>query len=108
MQTTVQQGNWQKQWGQVVSKAWSDDDLKRRLILDPATVLQEHGIEIPYNMKVRIVEDTDEVYHLVLPPSPSGELVDEQLTGSAGYDSYSGYSGGCGRCGCGSRRCLCD
>ncbi len=107
MQATVQQGSWEKQWGMLVATAWSDDSLKRRLIEDPVTVLREHGIELPYGVAVKIVEDTDQVRHLVLPSSPSDELTDEELAGSVGYDSFSGFSlhcgrcGGCGRCGCG-------
>ena len=34
MQATVQQGSWQKQWGLLVAKAWSDENLKERLIAD--------------------------------------------------------------------------
>ena len=108
MQATLQQGNWQKQWGRLVSEAWSDEDLKQRLIADPANVLQEHGIEVPEGIELKVMEDTDEVRHLVLPASPSDGLSDEELTCSVGFDSFSGFSGGCGRCGCGSNRCGCD
>lgn len=107
MQATLQQGNWQKQWGLLVAKAWSDDDLKQRLIADPAAVLEEFGIEPPAGIELRVVEDTDDVMHLVLPASPSDDLIDEELTSSIGFDSFSGFCGGCGRCGCGSRRCGC-
>lgn len=110
MQTTVQTGSWQKQWGMLVAKAWSDQELKQRLIEDPATVLREHGIEVPYDVDLKVVEDSADVRHLVLPAAPAGELVDEDLTCSVGYDSFSGIcfsgggggcGGGCGRCGCG-------
>ena len=107
MQTTVQQGSWQKQWGQLVAKAWSDESLKQRLIEDPAAVLREFGIEAPYAVELKVVEDTAEVRHLVLPPSPSGNLADEDLGGTVGYDGFSfgsfgcGGGGGCGGCGCG-------
>jgi hypothetical protein len=109
MQATLQQDNWQKPWGMLVAKAWSDDDLKQRLMADPAAVLAEHGIEVPLGIDLRVVEDTDDVCHLVLPASPSGDLVDEELTSSIGFDSFSGGCGacGCGRCGCGCRRCGC-
>ncbi len=108
MQATVQQGSWQKQWGLLVAKAWSDENLKERLIADPAAVLEENGIDVPYGIELKVVEDTDQVRHLVLPASPSDDLSDEELTCSVGLDSFSGFSGGCGRCGCGSRRCGCD
>jgi hypothetical protein len=107
MQATVQQGNWQKPWGLLVAKAWSDDALKQRLLDDPAAVLEEHGIEVPPGVELRVVEDTDQVCHLVLPASPSGDLVDEELTLSTGFYCYSGVCGACGRCGCGCGRCGC-
>ena len=93
----------------LVAKAWSDDELKQRLLAEPAAVLDEHGIEVPPGVELRVVEDTDDVCHLVLPPSPSGDLLDEELTSSIGFDSFSGGCGlcGCGRCGCGCRRCGC-
>lgn len=105
MQATVQNGSWLKQWGMLVAKAWSDESLKRRLIDDPATVLREQGIEVPYDVELEVVEDTEQVRHLVLPPSPSGNLSDEELAGTVAYDGFSfgsfgcGGSGGCG-CGC--------
>ncbi|HUY33490.1 MAG TPA: NHLP leader peptide family RiPP precursor [Pirellulales bacterium] len=91
-----------------MAKAWSDDHLKQRLIDDPQSVLRENGIEVPYDLELRVVEDTDQVCHLVLPASPSDNLFDEELTGSIGFDSMSGGCGGCGRCGCGCRGCLRD
>lgn len=105
MQATVQQGNWQKQWGMLVAEVWADEDLKRRLIADPASVLQEYGIEVPQGVELNVVEDTDQVRHLILPPSPSDDLSDEDLTASPSM--YCWLCGGCGRCGCGSRRCGC-
>jgi hypothetical protein len=93
----------------LVAKAWSDDDLKQRLLNEPAAVLAEQGIDVPPGVELRVVEDTENVCHLVLPPSPAGDLIDEELTASIGFDSFSGGCGmcGCGRCGCGSRRCGC-
>ena|SRR5579872_905458 len=108
MQTAVQTGSWQKLWGALVAKAWADDNLKARLIDDPATVLREHGMDVPYDLELRVVEDTDQVRYLVLPTSPGNDLADEELTCSVGYDSFSGFSGGCRRCGCGRCGCGCD
>ena len=107
MQATVQQAAWQKQWGLLVAEVWSDDNLKQRLIDDPATVLREYGIEVPDDVEFRVVEDTDRVKHLVLPPCPSDDLSDDELTSSPAMYCYSGWCGGCGRCGCGSGRCGC-
>ena len=81
MQTIMQQGNGQKQWGLLVAEAWADENLKQRLINDPSAVLREYGIEVPYNIELRVVEDTDTVRHLVMPANPSDELQDEELGG---------------------------
>ena len=91
-----------------MAKAWSDAALKERLTADPAAVLREHGIEVPYDVELRVVEDSPGVRHLVLPASPADDLTDEELGPSAGYDCFSGLCGGCWQCGCGSRRCGCD
>ena len=105
MQATVDQGTWQKQWGMLVAEVWSDEDLKRRLIADPAAVLQEYGIEAPQDVELNVVEDTAQVRHLIIPPSPSDDLSDEDLTASPSM--YCWLCGGCGGCGCGSSRCGC-
>lgn len=105
MITTVRQNDWQKQWSLLVAQAWSDGDLKRRLLAYPAAVLREYGIEPPPDVELRVVEDSPQVRHLVLPPSPSGELSDEELSCSIGLDSFSGMCGMCGGCGCGCRGC---
>ena len=77
--------DWQRSFGQVVAHAWSDDGFKQRLMDDPATVLQEQGLTVPAGKQVRVVEDTEETVHVVLPARPT-ELSDEQLDQAAGGD----------------------
>lgn len=103
-----QQMSDERLWGQIVARAWSDEDFKRRLLSEPRVVLAEHGLEVPEGTEVRVVEDTAAVRHLTLPPSPEGELADEELVGTAVMDSYCGFCGHCGHCGCGCRRCGCS
>jgi hypothetical protein len=68
-------------WGRIVARAWQDDAFKQRLLADPAAVLQEHGVRVPPGSKVKVIEDTAQVYHLTLPRNPdaAGELSDEDL-----------------------------
>ncbi len=94
----------EKQWGLIVAKAWADEDFKNRLISNPKTVMREHGLELPAS-EVRVIEDTQEIRHFILPASPTGELLEEELSPAAGADSFSGICGRCGRCGCGCGRC---
>jgi hypothetical protein len=71
--------------GQLVARAWTDEVFKQRLLAEPATVLQEQGLAVPAGTEVRVVEDTEQVQHLVLPRRPAeGELSEEQLAVAAG------------------------
>lgn len=72
-------GNIMKKWSQLVAQVWADEKLKRRLMDNPATVLKEHGMEVPKGVEIRVVENTDKVYYLPLPPKPAGEVT--ELTG---------------------------
>ncbi len=107
----IQEMSPERLWSQLVARAWADEGLKQRLLSDPRAVLLEHGFDVPEGMEIRVLQDTPDVQHLVLPLSPEGELLDEELVGTAVADSFSGICGICGGCGCGSGgcgRCRCD
>jgi hypothetical protein len=96
-------------WGQIVARAWCDEDLMERLLSDPRTVLAEHDLEVPPGTEVEVVlgtevkvEDSDTVRRFILPASPSHELMEEDLAGGA--VAYCAACGRCGACGC---RCRC-
>jgi hypothetical protein len=92
------------QWSQIVARAWADQEFKARLLTDPDAVLRENGIDVEGGARALVVEDTERVRHFILPPSPAGELSEEELSPSMGLDSWCGYCGHChrcGRCGCG-------
>ncbi len=74
----------------IIAKAWADEGFKKRLISNPDVTLKGEGIEIPKGIQFRIVENTDEVFHLVLPVKPAkAELSDEQLDRvAAGGDDW--------------------
>jgi hypothetical protein len=55
-------------FGQLVQKATEDAALRQRLLQSPKQVLAEAGITLPAGIEVEIVENTDKVIHLVLPP----------------------------------------
>ncbi len=65
---------------------WKDEALKARFLSDPKAVLAEHGIDVPANIKVNVVENTDNTVHITMPQAPAGvgELSDEELAGVAG------------------------
>ena len=75
-----------KQWGQIVSKAWADEQFKQRLLADPAEVLKEKSVTVPAGMTVNVVENTNVVCNLTLPlkPSEAAELTEDELESIAG------------------------
>ena len=77
-------------YGKVVARTWRDAAFKAKLLADPQATLKEAGVAVPAGVKVTVVENTAQHFHLVLPPKPTGELSDEALDGVAG-----GFSGAC-------------
>jgi|WetSurMetagenome_2_1015567.scaffolds.fasta_scaffold298261_1 hypothetical protein len=75
--------DFRKTWGKLIAKAWLDELFKKRLLADPAGVLQENGIKMPGTAAIRIVEDSDQVVHLILPARPQ-ELSEAELEKVAG------------------------
>jgi len=65
---------------------WKDEALKTRFMSDPKAVLAEHGIDVPANIDLKVVEDTDNTVHLTMPVAPAGaaDLSDEELSNAAG------------------------
>jgi hypothetical protein len=55
----------------LVVDTWSDAKLKARLLKDPAAVLAERGISMPPATELRVVEATDSLVYLALPPATS-------------------------------------
>ncbi|MBC03405.1 MAG: hypothetical protein CMJ34_08910 [Phycisphaerae bacterium] len=52
-----------------------DDALKARFMNDPRAVLTEHGIDVPDDREIRVVENTPDCHHLTLPRLPSAMLM---------------------------------
>jgi hypothetical protein len=81
----VQSQEWSKKWGQITAKAWTDANFKKRLLSDPVAVLKDYGVDLPPDVKIKVVEDTDTLHYLSLPPKPSDkELSEEDLAAVAG------------------------
>lgn len=106
----TQSVNWDYQWGQIVGRAWADDEFSQRLLADPISVLREYDMPPPSGLRIEVLadpeqvpEDTAGVMHLVLPGKPSAaELSEDDLSsigGPVGADRC-----GCGGCGCGGCR----
>ena len=71
---------------ELFAACWKDEALKARFMSDPKAVLVERGIDVPDNVDVNVVETSDNLVHIIMPPAPAGaaNLSDEELTGAAG------------------------
>lgn len=68
----------------VIALAWQDEAYKKRLLAHPVEVLREEGLEVPKGMRVKVLEDTPTLRHLVIPVKPAG-LSDKELEEYAEY-----------------------
>ncbi len=74
---------------QVMQKAWSDAEFKKQLMENPRETLAGLGVELPAGLEgvnLKVVENTADTVHLVLPAPPptEDELSDDELDGVAG------------------------
>ncbi|MBK5966210.1 NHLP leader peptide family natural product precursor [Thiocystis minor] len=67
-----------KQYQQLIAKCWADDAFKQRLLDDPAGTLTAEGIEVPAGVSVKVAENTEQVFHLVIPARPT-DLSDDAV-----------------------------
>ncbi len=73
-----------------IARAWADGAYKARLMNDPHTALAEAGVEVPVGLTVKVVENTADMQHLVLPVAPGhvGEVSIEELEKVAGGHAH--------------------
>ncbi len=70
-----------KKLGQIIKRAWEDELFKRRLLDDANAVFKDEGFAIPDGIKIKVVENTERIHHIVLPVRcPDNVLMDEALS----------------------------
>ncbi len=62
--TNEEQG---KKMGLIITKAWTDEAFKQRLLTDATAVLKEEGVTVPEGVKVKVVENNEKLFHFVIP-----------------------------------------
>ena len=66
-----------------------DESLRQRLREDAASVLNEHGIDVPQGVSVSVVEDTMDKHTITLPPFVGSDLSPDALEqASAGATTW--------------------
>lgn len=84
----MEHDEWETKYSRLIAKAWTNEAFKRRFLANPAAVLKEEGLEVPYSVEVKVVEGTDSLLYLVLPPKPSEELSEEDLQAFSAAPPY--------------------
>ena len=65
----------------VIARAWGDESYRKRLHSHPHETLAEAGLHVPATHQVKVMEDTDDTIHVVIPKRPA-HITTEQLSGS--------------------------
>ncbi len=53
-----------------IARAWIDADFKTRLVTRAHDALAEVGVEVPAGTNLRVLENTADTQHIVLPAAP--------------------------------------
>lgn len=81
---------------QIFAECWNDAAVKTRFMDDPKSVLEEHGLEVPEDVVVKVVENSEQCVHITLPAPPPErrDLTDDELGDAAGgsWDSCNKHS----------------
>ncbi len=78
-----------------LARVWSDAAFSARLDRDPKAVLREMGAEVPHDMTVKVVRDSDDLVYLHLPAPPGegeGEVADADLAMAQGGATFTVFT----------------
>ena len=90
------------QFRALVQRYHADADYRRQVEADPMAAFREQGMELPSNIAVRVLANTDDTRYIIIPPDPNMNLGDELLIPVAGGVDTAGTIGtaGTGLCAC--------
>ena len=72
-----------------------DDDPEFQAAMrdDPNAAMAAKGLD-EMHVDVRVVADTEDTFHVVLPPAPNADVPDDELDSVAGGVHYAGHESG--------------
>ena len=84
----------QKELILLVVNSVKNNQLKQQLITDPKGILaRECGIELPEEMNVKVIENSESSMHYIIPSGNIGELSDKELKQVAGGNPLGNFFG---------------
>lgn len=66
----MKQDEYIKKMSKIVARTWHDEAFKQALIADPVGVLKAEGVDPDPRLEIRVLENTNTVFNLVLPVKP--------------------------------------
>jgi hypothetical protein len=83
--TAMKQEELSTKMEQLIAKCWVEEGFKHQLLADPSATLKAEGVEVPVGLSIKVLENDDTVFHLVIPAKPTEtELSDEELSRVSG------------------------
>lgn len=67
----------------IITRCWQDEEFKNRLLAEPRAILEAEGVDVPEGFTIKVVEDTLQVCHFVIPCKVRG-LADGELNWLSG------------------------
>ena len=72
------------QFRALVQRYHADPNYRRQVETDPVAAFREQGMELPSDIAVRVLANTDDTRYIIMPPDPNADLGDEMLANVAG------------------------
>ena len=72
------------QFRALVQRYHADPNYRRQVETDPVAAFREQRVELPSDIAVRVLANTDDTFYVVLLPDPNMDLGDELLAATAG------------------------
>jgi hypothetical protein len=63
--------NLQHRFGQIIVRAWEDQEFRRLLLDSPHEAFAAFGIQAPEGVTIKVLEDDERTQHFVLPVKPA-------------------------------------
>lgn len=61
----------ERKMSHLISRCWADEGFKQKLLADPAATLKAQGVDLPPGVTIKALENTDNIYYLVIPAKPT-------------------------------------
>jgi hypothetical protein len=72
-------------WAKLVKLAWQDDTIRVALLENPVATLTKYGVTVPKNISVTVVQNTKDVFHVIVPSKPDlGIMTESEILTAAG------------------------